>query len=204
MSSDTVEINAHQEEQSIPTCDVDLTWIKLKDNAAAVAEQEPILKAVLTSSILSHCDLGSSISEIIASELSNQITRGSWLEILETLFNESGIYDPVYGSVLVSTARDLEAVRERDPAAFDYVNCFLFLKGFKAIQMHRAAHMLWGAGRTHLALKIQSRCSELYGVDIHPGALIGPGLVLDHVIVIYFCNIYFLIVTALGNWSGYR
>ncbi len=45
---------------------------------------------------------------------------------------------------------------------------------------HRAAHVLWSIGREEVAEAIQSRCSEIWGVDIHPGAKLGQGLMLDH------------------------
>jgi serine O-acetyltransferase len=53
-------------------------------------------------------------------------------------------------------------------------------KGYKSLQTYRVAHELWIRGRKELGLLIQSKCSELYGVDIHPGAIIGPGLLMDH------------------------
>ena len=44
----------------------------------------------------------------------------------------------------------------------------------------RLSHILWVADRKDLALAIQSRCTEVFGVDIHPAAKIGGGLMLDH------------------------
>ena len=49
-----------------------------------------------------------------------------------------------------------------------------------AIQLHRFAHYLWLQNEYILAYFIQAKCSEMYGVDIHPGAEIGKGFVLDH------------------------
>jgi serine O-acetyltransferase len=68
---------------------------------------------------------------------------------------------------------DLIAIRERDPASDGLVNPFLNFKGFKALQSHRVAHILWHMNRKDTARAIQSRCSELFGVDIHPAAIIG-------------------------------
>ncbi|PWA69591.1 serine O-acetyltransferase [Artemisia annua] len=61
-----------------------------------------------------------------------------------------------------------------------YVHCFLNFKGFIAIQCHRIAHYLWLENRKVLALMIQSRVSEVFALDIHPGAKIGSGIMLDH------------------------
>ncbi|VAI08775.1 unnamed protein product [Triticum turgidum subsp. durum] len=62
----------------------------------------------------------------------------------------------------------------------EMVHCFLYYKGFLALQAHRAAHALWSEGRRPPALLLQSRASEVFGVDIHPGARIGGGILLDH------------------------
>ncbi|KAK4802452.1 hypothetical protein SAY86_000655 [Trapa natans] len=44
----------------------------------------------------------------------------------------------------------------------------------------RVAHKLWSQERNLLALLIQNRVSEVFAVDIHPGARIGRGILLDH------------------------
>ena len=50
----------------------------------------------------------------------------------------------------------------------------------QAIQCHRVAHHLYLAGRRALALALQSRVSELFQVDVHPGAVLGEGILIDH------------------------
>ena len=42
------------------------------------------------------------------------------------------------------------------------------------------AHKLWGKNRKSLALSIQSDISDRFGIDIHPAATIGRGIMLDH------------------------
>jgi serine O-acetyltransferase len=56
----------------------------------------------------------------------------------------------------------------------------LFFKGFQALQAYRMAHWLWQTGRTDMAYFVQMRCSECFGVDIHPAAVIGTGVMIDH------------------------
>ena len=41
-------------------------------------------------------------------------------------------------------------------------------------------HWLWKNGRTTLAYFLQNRASEVFGVDIHPGARFGRGIMFDH------------------------
>lgn len=87
-------------------------------------------------------------------------------------------YDGQYlADVLIA---DLTAIKTRDPACRSIVNAYLNFKGFKALQAHRAAHMLWYACRRDVSLAIQARAAELWSVDIHPAAHIGPGLMIDH------------------------
>jgi serine O-acetyltransferase len=83
-------------------------------------------------------------------------------------------------SIVSSSAYDLEAIFTRDPAATSYVIPFLFYKGFHALQMYRIAHSLWVSGRTVLAYYIQNRMAEIFAVDIHPAAIIGRGVFIDH------------------------
>jgi serine O-acetyltransferase len=56
----------------------------------------------------------------------------------------------------------------------------LYFKGFHALQAYRIAHHCWLNSRTALALYLQSRISEVFAVDIHPGAKIGKGILFDH------------------------
>lgn len=77
-------------------------------------------------------------------------------------------------------AADLISAMKNDPAATDGITPFLFFKGFQAVQAHRLAHYLWHANRKHLACFVQSRVAELFGVDIHPAAKLGRGIMMDH------------------------
>ena len=57
--------------------------------------------------------------------------------------------------------------------------CFVYTY-VQSIQCYRLAHVLWSHGRRDFAMTIQARCSEVFGVDIHPGARIAGGLMIDH------------------------
>ena len=56
----------------------------------------------------------------------------------------------------------------------------LYFKGYHSIQAYRVAHHYWVSNRKPLALFLQSRISEVFAVDIHPGARLGKGLLFDH------------------------
>ena len=77
-------------------------------------------------------------------------------------------------------ALDARAVYERDPACSGYIQPFLYFKGYQALQSYRVAHWLWNEGRHTLAHHLQSRVSTVFGVDIHPAAKMGRGVMIDH------------------------
>ena len=75
---------------------------------------------------------------------------------------------------------DIDSVLERDPAARSRLEVFLCYPGLWAVWMHRIAFVLWRA-KLLLAARIVSQMARFYtGVDIHPGALIGRRLFIDH------------------------
>jgi len=48
------------------------------------------------------------------------------------------------------------------------------------LQIHRVGHWLWQQGRHSLALFLQSRMAQKFAIDIHPAAILGHGILLDH------------------------
>ena len=75
---------------------------------------------------------------------------------------------------------DITAYYERDPACDQYCLPLLYFKGYHTIQAHRINHCLWKEGRKTLAYFLQNRASEVFGVDIHPAARFGQGIMIDH------------------------
>jgi serine O-acetyltransferase len=80
-------------------------------------------------------------------------------------------------------AGDFRAMLERDPALGGGPVAFfeaLSYAGFWAIFLHRIAHLVRSLGLPILPRLIQAIARFATGVDIHPGALIGEGLFIDH------------------------
>lgn len=75
---------------------------------------------------------------------------------------------------------DVNAVRDRDPAARNFWEVFLLYPGVKAIRMHRRAHFYYKHGLMFLARFVSQRAARKTGIEIHPGATIGRRLVIDH------------------------
>jgi serine O-acetyltransferase len=75
---------------------------------------------------------------------------------------------------------DIRSIRERDPAARSWLEVVLCYPGLWAVWLHRVAHWLWSI-KLRLLARILSQIARFYtGVDIHPAALIGRRLFIDH------------------------
>ncbi len=83
-------------------------------------------------------------------------------------------------SVLKSIKRDIDAIRERDPAAKSAAEVVLAYPGFHARQLHRLAHTLHQRRVPVLPRVISNFSRFATGIEIHPGAKIGEGLFIDH------------------------
>lgn len=78
--------------------------------------------------------------------------------------------------------RDIQAVRERDPANRSTLEVILCYPGVHAVWGHRASRWLWDRN-LHLPARVLSTLNRwVTGADIHPGATLGPGLFIDHAI----------------------
>jgi serine O-acetyltransferase len=76
--------------------------------------------------------------------------------------------------------RDIQAAKERDPAARSTLEIVLCYSGLHAIIAHRINHWLWTRGLRLLA-RFGSQVAKFFtGIEIHPGATIGSGFFIDH------------------------
>jgi|SRR5579872_231051 len=75
---------------------------------------------------------------------------------------------------------DLRAALERDPAATSWLEVVLCYPGFHAIAAHRLIHPLWKARIPLIPRLLSQLVRFLTGIEIHPGAKIGPGFFIDH------------------------
>ncbi len=161
-------------DSSSDSAQLDSLWNRLKENAGRVAKQEPLLSAPLEKTILSAPDFKTALANLLASKLRSDVFDVDKLK--------QGILQVLNASpdILNSVSRDLLAVLERDPASGDISNPFLNFKGFHALAAYRIAHWLWLNDRQDLALALQNAITNNFGVDIHPGATIGDGVLFDH------------------------
>ena len=149
-------------------------WGRIQCEARVAIRDEPLLGALIHAGLLHHATFEAALAyrfslKLSSREMSEQILR----EIADDAFARS--------PDLARAAReDLLAVYERDPATHRLMQPILFFKGYQALQAYRIGHWLWQQGRFDLAYFVQMRCSEVFGVDIHPAARIGTGVMIDH------------------------
>ena len=77
-------------------------------------------------------------------------------------------------------ATDIEAVRQRDPAARSDLEILLLYSGVHAILAYRVAHKLYLSKHYFAARAVSQWARHKTGIEIHPGATIGKGLFIDH------------------------
>jgi serine O-acetyltransferase len=87
---------------------------------------------------------------------------------------------PRRSGFFASIRKDLDSVLERDPAARSRLEVFLVYSGLHAIWAQRVTHWLWTHRFKFLGRWFSQLARNLTGVEIHPGATIGPGFFIDH------------------------
>ncbi len=154
--------------------ELDPVWARIISEADAAVQDEPLLGGLVHSSILHHKSFESALAYRISLKLaSNEMPEQILREICDMAFAE----DTSLGQ---SARADIVAVNDRDPACDRFILPMLYFKGFQAVQAYRVAHWLWNNDRKDMARFFQMRCSEVFGVDIHPAAKIGKGIMIDH------------------------
>lgn len=155
-------------------------WEVLTQQAKEMLLREPLLRRLIHESILMHDNFGDALIYRLATKLTGNVVQfNNWTSILHESLEISYSLNQKLDIERLAL-EDLIAIEERDPACRCIAQAFLYFKGFKALQTHRFAHILWLQNRPDLAHLLQGRSSEIFGVDIHPGASLGGGLMIDH------------------------
>lgn len=76
--------------------------------------------------------------------------------------------------------RDVRAVKDRDPAARTTAEVILCYPGLHAVWGHRITHWLWHHNAKLPARFLAEIIRKFTGVEIHPGAVLGSGVFIDH------------------------
>ncbi len=159
---------------SVQSQAADPIWMAIRAEAWSEEERDPFLRQFLTATILKNRRLEDALAQLLSSKLATECVNPA---LLRSLFDQAFASCPSVGEAI---RNDLWAIRDRDPASRGFLIPLLFFKGFQALQSYRVAHWLWMHDRQLLAFHFQNRISEVFGVDIHPAAQIGSGVLMDH------------------------
>lgn len=146
-------------------------WPTIKSEAEKAKKSDPEIQS-LVAPVLQSETLGLALAQIIGARLFQDAAERQkftslflsfWTADAEAVLND-----------------DLRSILDHDPAVKNILTPVLFFKGFHALQTYRLAHYLWTGGRQLIAEWLQARSSVVFGVDIHPAAKIGRGIMMDH------------------------
>ncbi len=152
---------------------VEEIWAEILEESKNKISLEAESETLFEKKIFAYDNLQDSLSAKISDDLaSKEYSKNNLNNKFKEVFS-----DPVY---LERAVDDLKAINDRDPATKGFVFTILFSKGFAALQAHRVANYFMLAKHEVFAFFLQSRSSVVYGVDIHPSAKIGQGVMLDH------------------------
>ncbi|ACF46568.1 MAG: serine O-acetyltransferase [Prosthecochloris sp.] len=149
-------------------------WDRICAEALREGQREPYMRNFLEQHILRFDRFVDALSMLLSVKLASKHFPP---QVLQELFDDFYSRSP---EDLDNAVADLTATLQRDPAAVNYFEIMLFLKGYQALQSYRLSHWLWNHDRKSMAYLLQNRMSEVYAVDIHPAARIGKGILLDH------------------------
>ena len=101
------------------------------------------------------------------------ITATQWYNVILSAFEDNE-------SLSQAIRKDIEQIKDKDPACVGYSHPLLYLKGFHGVTLYRIANNLLKTGQEQLAFALQSRISEVFAMDLHPASKIGLGVMFDH------------------------
>lgn len=147
---------------------------RIREEAETLLKQEPLSVLMIKEQVTSRKNFAEMLSVTLSCQLAGEVIDRAELE---RMFN--ALYAR-YPELVMSACKDLHATVMRDPACTSYLEPMLFFKGFQGLQAYRVAHVLWEENRPFPAKMLQSIISRKFGMDIHPAAKIGYGLLIDH------------------------
>lgn len=148
------------------------TWLKILEEVAKIEEE--VMQGLVKQYVLSHQNLFEVMVSWLGIKLSDsQLPLSTILAHIEKI-------QPHAPDLSILLGKDLENYHKRDFACQSLTEALFFHRGFQALACFRLAHALWREKERSMSKWLANRTTELWGVDIHPAAIIGPGLVIDH------------------------
>ena len=153
---------------------IEKVWETIRKESQVSLKKSNYMKKYFEKNILNHNGFADALSYNIGVKICNSdFEQADFISILRKQLNK-------FSNICEYAVDDLIAFYERDPACHWFYQPFLFYKGFIALQTHRIGNALYTNGDVDLSLFLQMRMSEVFNIDIHPGAKIGKGIMLDH------------------------
>lgn len=151
-------------------------WSIILKEAEHVAKAFPLLSDYYNRTILQHHDYEAALSYILAEKLSDNVSLvNGWQNfLLEAIAKKPAIAR--------AALKDLRCQLQSNASIKEYYTPLLYFGSYQALQCYRFSHFCWNNDQQAMANYIQARVISLYGVDIHPGAVIGEGIFMDHAI----------------------
>ena len=150
----------------------DPLWLQIRMEAEHALTLEPDAGPQLYQHVLRQPSLIDALAVIISHEIETELIPATALQIL--ILDQLRLRDDV------NIHLDLVASANRKPTEDSTaLDALLFHKGLHALVCYRVAHRLWQAGRTGMAMYMQSTVSSKYSADIHPAAQIEGGIFLS-------------------------
>ncbi len=91
-----------------------------------------------------------------------------------------GVLKKVWETLVETLVEDYAIIMRRDPAAKNWLEVLFLYPGPQAIILYRIAHLLHNLDIVFLPRFISHLARFLTGIEIHPGAVIGKGVFIDH------------------------
>jgi serine O-acetyltransferase len=148
-------------------------WQNIVIESQSMLEREPVLKQFLQDAVLDHSTMAQGLGHHLVAKLCHSgLPKAQLKTLIDDVLSDQ--------QIVYSASRDIQATLDRDSACNAYSTPFLYFKGYLAIQAYRIAHALWHSSNKTTALLLQHSISTKFGVDIHPAAVIGSGVLMDH------------------------
>lgn len=155
------------------TVAIDL-WHDIRAEAQRASTADPVFGKALAAAILAHDDFASALADLIGRRLGATAEERARFTAFS---NDAFRNEP---ALIEAACRDLQAIASRDPAIAALLAPLLHYKGYVALQAWRVSNWLWQSGHADPALLFQNATSNALQVSIHPSAMIGSSVYLDH------------------------
>jgi len=155
-------------------------WPTIIREARAVADAEPLLRGFYERNILQHSSYNAALAYVLAEKMADEaaspaVNVDQWQAFFLSLMAK-------HEQLERGATKDLLCQLRSNAAIKDHYTPLLYFGGYQALQCYRLAHVCWHHDQRAMANYIQARMVILFGVDIHPAAVIGEGIFMDHAV----------------------